>query len=394
MTKDTGRRQGSLARLISTALLARLLALFAGVVGLAGMPMDWPTVLGIATLGGISLWGMLLGSRTNLALILTRHPSLVVLDAAVNLGVLALVGFDSPLALATTTTALLIGLLLPFTVRLPAIAILVAGYLLVGLASDLDLAHGNVTLLVGIPGLCVMLAAIGASMRGLLDEAETLSEEVGTIHLAEATRTERERLAREMHDSVAKSMHGVGLLAAALPMWIDKDVESAKRQARVICEAADEAARQSRTLLNRLRADQPDRSLGDVVAGTARDWAARHAVDLDLDISGAVDVFEQDRYELIAGYSEALENVARHAHATKVRVMLTGTASHVTITVADNGRGMGPDTLTEALARGRYGIVGIRERLASVGGMADVTSAPGEGTTVTLLYPLRRDTHV
>jgi signal transduction histidine kinase len=76
---------------------------------------------------------------------------------------------------------------------------------------------------------------------------------------------------------------------------------------------------------------------------------------------------------------EALTNVARHAHATEVEVSLESGSDHLGLTVRDNGRGITPAELND---RKSIGLLGMRERVQSVGGEIEITGGPGRGTTV------------
>lgn len=378
------------AQLVSTTLLVRLLALLAGVVGLVGQPLAIRSLVAITLLGASSIVGMRAGSDNRLPALLTQHPLVVVADEVIVLAVLATVGVESPLVLATCTTAFLVGLLLPLRVRLPALVILVLGYLLVARLTHGRLTMSSFLIVVAMPLIYVMLAILGAAVRTLLATRHEAQLEVDRLKLSAAARIERERLARELHDSVAKTMHGIGLLAAALPTWIERDPHEAKIQATLIADSAETAAAQSRSLLRRLREDQLDRPLSEVVATVSRAWAAQHGVRLDLNLGGVVDVFEQDRYELLAALTEALENVARHSRADSVTVSLHGGGDAVELVVTDNGIGFAPDQMARAMREGHYGLVGLKERLGSVGGSAEVISHPGEGTRVAMSYQLAR----
>jgi signal transduction histidine kinase len=383
----------AMSRMVSATLLVRVVALLAGVLGMIGERLDVPSFVAIVLLGGTSLLGLRIADSVRLASVLTRHPLLVVLDEVVVILVLAVVGVDSPLVLATCTTAFLVGLLLPLLVGVPGVVILAGGYLLVAALGDPSL-DGGFLVVVLVPSLYLMLFILGIAVRGAFAARRESEEQVSLLRMAESARVERERLARELHDSLAKTVHGTGLLASGLSQWIDRDPAEAKRQAEIIAEASGRAAREARTLLQRLRVDQLDRPLSDVVRQTAEAWSQRYGIPARVRIGGVVDVMEQDRYELLAAFDEALENVAKHAHASAVEVTLSRADDVVSLVVQDDGVGIADRRLADAVQAGRYGIVGMRERLAHVGGQADVSMSPDGGTTVTLSYPVGGRRHV
>ena len=91
------------------------------------------------------------------------------------------------------------------------------------------------------------------------------------------------------------------------------------------------------------------------------------------------------RYELVHSVTELLDNVRRHAGPCRVSVAMDSPdPDRVVLTVRDHGAGMPRGTLVEAAQAGHHGVSGIRERMARIGGMAEVSSTPGRGTTVTL----------
>jgi signal transduction histidine kinase len=86
---------------------------------------------------------------------------------------------------------------------------------------------------------------------------------------------------------------------------------------------------------------------------------------------------------------EALTNVAKHAQAKAVNIELFADAGSVTLEIADDGVGLAPESESRA---GSYGLLGMRERAASLGGWLEVNSTPGRGTSVMLSLPLEAGT--
>ena len=86
---------------------------------------------------------------------------------------------------------------------------------------------------------------------------------------------------------------------------------------------------------------------------------------------------------------EALTNVAKHARAHNCRVALAGRESSLTITIEDDGSGFNPEDLKPMDTNGGLGLIGIRERVAQIGGSLRIVSAPGSGTRLTIELPTR-----
>ena len=203
---------------------------------------------------------------------------------------------------------------------------------------------------------------------------------------------ERERLAREVHDTLAQGYTSIVVLAqtaaAALPPDTDDVaerlalIEEVAREnlgeARAMVAAFAPVALDSATLLEALQrlAERFGRETGIV---TRLDTSALDGVDTGLTRS--------EEIVLLRGAQEALANVRRHASASAVvlRVSRVGSddGSQVSVHVEDDGVGFDP-----ASAAG-VGLAGLRDRAEEVGGVVDVVSAPGEGTRVTVRVPAR-----
>lgn len=382
MTAVTDSRRAFDQRVISVALLARLAAIAVALAGHVGSELSAPLLGGILTLSAVSFVQLYF---PQVRAVMLRHPLTFVLDVLVCLAIVAVLGVESPLVLATFSTALLIGVMFPLRTAIVVAVILVAGYLLALLVGPGG-PFGFMTTL-GVPTLYCGMVATGAAVqdayRREVRAARLLAETLQTA----ATADERARLAREMHDSLGKTLHGVALAAQTLPTWVDRDPELARRHAQLLAEGANQAAVEARSLLNRMRVDQPDRPLAQVLGGECAAWQEQHGVTCAFRAECAVDVATDARYELLAVVGEALENVARHAQARHVDVVLRGdTDGGVTVEVRDDGVGFapGPDGTGP---RGHYGLVGMRERAERVGAALQITSSPGGGTTVSLRIP-------
>jgi signal transduction histidine kinase len=190
-----------------------------------------------------------------------------------------------------------------------------------------------------------------------------------------------------MHDSLAKSLHGVALAAAALPRWVERDSRTAVDQATVIRDAAEQASREARELLVSLRARR-DVPLVTRLTEMVREFEARSGIGTALEVETAPELDPDAVHELAQIVGEALENVHRHAGASHVvvRVRAGLRPATVEVTVTDDGAGFDPAEVPED----HFGLVGMRERADGLGGHLDVAAAPGEGTAVTLQVPEQR----
>ncbi|MER6121818.1 histidine kinase [Streptomyces sp. NPDC001795] len=335
---------------------------------------------------------------------LLAHPTLMALDLLFVATLLLTASPASPLAYATVCTPLLSGLLYGWR----GAGVITGLQLAVVLAVFRAWAHrpgaGVSTLL--IAGFCVAAGIIGVTLRNLMFRfgaaSEALSEANSRLAAAEAVESERARLAREMHDSVAKTLHGMALAAEALAASADHgDPETLRRQATLVADAARRAAAESRDLLSdlRRRTDFTSANL-DVTAELGvqvREFAGRTGVEADLRKPDAPLLLPYaTAHHVLAIASEALENTHRHAHATRVRITLAAAAADDDVVgdtafglrIEDNGVGLPPTARPEDLAKtGHFGLLGMAERAASLGGRLRLGRSPLGGAEIHLYVP-------
>ena len=183
-------------------------------------------------------------------------------------------------------------------------------------------------------------------------------------------------------------MQGVALLASSLPGWIDRDPDRAVAHAGLVADSARVAVDEARNLLVELRVGPEDERLEGWLVERVRAWSAARSAPVTTEVAPVPPLGPLVCQEVRAAVDEALENVDRHAAGAAVRVALQQEGPVVVVTVADDGPGFAPSRRQQAVREDRYGLVGIQERLSSVGGTGEVVSAPGTGTTVRLVAPL------
>ncbi len=362
------------------AVLARLIALFPVVIGLGGQPDRAHTLavaVGCVVVAVIGFTGfMSRGIRD----VIRQHPSLVLADALLLALVAWTAGSTAPFILTFMSSALAVGLLAaPWAGALIMVSLL--GLYVLVLHNPYT---GSPQALFLIPFTLVTLWGLGIAVRRASD-AEVRSRRAlhSAITVAAATE-ERHRIARDMHDTLAKSLQSMSFTASVLPRLIATNPERASQHARDLHETSVSAIDEVRALMTTLRRDVADGPLYETVEQVATDWSERTGVSHELTIVGGGDVTDGlVRYELLMVLAEALENVSRHAHASKVWIALETTDDLVTLRVRDDGVGADDNRLREAVNERRFGVRGMTERLHKVGGSLVWESAPSIGTTVT-----------
>jgi signal transduction histidine kinase len=233
--------------------------------------------------------------------------------------------------------------------------------------------------------MAAVVAGIGAAgARTALARYVRTTVDLVAAAQRSAAASERARLARELHDSVTKTLRGVSFAALALPSFLRRHPDLVEQLAGTVSHGAEAAASQARELVVGLRLDNPDEDFVQTVAGIARAWSSSTGIAVQLDLS-PVEPSIAVRYELTRILHEALVNVARHARAGRVVVTVGVRADGLRLVIADDGRGLPREPAGPA--SGHFGLVGMAERARAVGGELRVTSRPRAGTQVTVLVP-------
>ncbi|MFD7322359.1 sensor histidine kinase [Streptomyces sp. NPDC059875] len=312
--------------------------------------------------------------------LLLRHPALLAADALFGSLLLVTAGPDSTLGYVSVCTPLLAGL--AYDWRGAAFFACLQSLILLAIYAA---GVGEATLL---PGLCVITGALGVTMRKLLLRFGAATQALAAARAAEE---ERARLARDMHDSVAKTLHGLALAADALAVSADP-----RQQAQVVARSARRAAAESRELLADLRRQSyggPEVDLPSELTDRVRDFADRSGIETHYRGVGSGSVppvpYAVAR-QLLTIASEAMENAGRHAAPTRVDVSAGVVAGLLRISVCDDGRGLPPGTTLDGLRRtGHFGLVGMVERAAGVGARLRIGRGGAvKGTEVRLELPV------
>lgn len=236
---------------------------------------------------------------------------------------------------------------------------------------------------VGVLALLGMLLALYAVRIRIVRER---------LRLQHAARhDERDRIARELHDTLLQSMHG---LALKVHTWSDAgDLGSAeqKQDMRRVAETARLAVRDSRIRILELRSSTARSGLLDGLLLTVNNLAAGCAQNFDVSEAGRVrPVSETVLDEVLAVASEAMRNAGRHSGGSTITVGVRHTFSALIVTVSDDGAGFPVHILSEGRTAGHWGLVGMHERAQRIGARLHVENMPNRGAQVRLVVPARR----
>ncbi|MFF8725230.1 sensor histidine kinase [Streptomyces sp. NPDC015171] len=338
--------------------------------------------------------------------LLLRHPSLLAADTLFGSFLLISAGPDTTLAYVSVCTPLLAGLVYSWRGAACFASLQSLILLLVHTTLNAD-RHAPVAEALLLPGLCVIAGAMGSTLRNLMlrfgAATQALTAVQARLAAAEAVSAERARLAREMHDSVAKTLYGVALAADGLAATASAgapDPARIRQQADLVSRSARRAAAESRELLTDLRRDrrattseQPPfwRELADSAADFTRRTGLPAACHWpDGDPSALPPVPAPVARHVLSIATEALENAQRHASATRVTVRAAVDGHLLSLTIHDDGTGLPPGTSLEKLRdSGHFGLLGMVERAAQAGARIRIGRGAHErGTEVRLDVPL------
>jgi signal transduction histidine kinase len=226
-----------------------------------------------------------------------------------------------------------------------------------------------------------LLAAISQQI-GVAVENSRLREQAELS----AAMAERNRLARELHDSVTQSLYTVTLYAEAANRMLaaEKNIE-ASQHLRELRNTAQEALREMRLLIFELRPLALEKiGLASALHMRLEAVESRGGIQTELKVRGVEKLPARLQEELYQVATEALNNLLKHAHAQCVTVQLNVDANRIVLEVCDDGIGFDP---TAVETGGGFGIAGMKERAHRLGGQLQMISAPGQGTRVRLEAP-------
>jgi len=199
----------------------------------------------------------------------------------------------------------------------------------------------------------------------------------------QATAAERTRLARELHDVLTQLLFSINLVAGSLPQLWERDPDMARRSTAELQRLTRGALAEMRTLLRELRPQTiAETDLAMLITHLSDGLGARHDIPTTVhtEIDGTLPADVHVAFYRIA--QEALSNIAKHANASSLTVALTGTASQMRLSVADDGYGFDrsdPPT-------GTMGLDIMQERAHDIGADLTVSSQPDVGTSVEVVW--------
>ena len=229
----------------------------------------------------------------------------------------------------------------------------------------------------------------------LLRQSDHLQEQLRRLsrQILSAQEDERRRISRDLHDVIAQTLTSINIRLATLKKeaavttkGLDRNIARTQRLVEKSVNIVHEFARELRPAV------LDDLGLIPALHSFVKLFSKRTRIHVHLKVYAGVERLNiNQRTILYRVAQEALTNVSRHAHASRVKVDIQELPDGVCMKIHDNGKSFEVDRVLKASGRKRLGLLGMRERLQMIGGHFDIKSAAGEGTTVTAKIPSRKN---
>jgi signal transduction histidine kinase len=224
------------------------------------------------------------------------------------------------------------------------------------------------------------LEATLAENAGLHQQLVTQAREAGMLD-------ERQRMAREIHDTLAQGLTGI-ITQLQAAEHAAADPAGWRRHVAAATSLARESLSEARRSVHELRPEPLETArLSEAVASVAERWSALHGIAVQVTTTGTVRPMPPEaEVALLRTAQEALANVAKHAQAGRVGVTLSYMQDEVALDVRDDGKGFGAAPVC-ASTDGGFGLVAMRQRIEGLAGTLQIESEPGSGTAISACVP-------
>jgi signal transduction histidine kinase len=228
------------------------------------------------------------------------------------------------------------------------------------------------------------LAQAYARQKAITEQNIRLHEQSQQLAVLE----ERQRIARELHDSVSQALYSIGLGARTARALLDRDPDKAAEPVEYILSLAEGGLAEMRALILELRPDSLEREgLVSVLSKQAAALRARHGLEVETALGEEPDLPLEAKEGLYRVAQEALNNTVKHAQASRVVIQLQQDSDEIVLSVQDDGIGFDP----QGEYPGHVGLHTMRERVEKMGGVLHIESVQGQGARIRVTLALLQD---
>jgi signal transduction histidine kinase len=233
------------------------------------------------------------------------------------------------------------------------------------------------------------IIAQSAERRDLIEQLEDTRAALAAAERRSGILQERERLAREIHDTLAQGFISIITHLEASEQNLPENVAQSRHHHTQAKAMARRGLNQARRVVQNLRPEVLEQSpLPQAIERVVQDWSQQSGIQAQTTITGTHNhLHPEAETTLIRAVQEALANVQKHAQASAVQVTLSYMGDVLMLDIQDDGIGL--DNAPPPSDGGGFGLTAMRQRVSQVGGALTIESEPGEGTTVVVQLPLQ-----
>lgn len=223
-------------------------------------------------------------------------------------------------------------------------------------------------------------------IRELMDTQEELAQSQHEAGVA----AERQRLAHEIHDTLAQGLSSIQMLLNVAESEIQSQSGDPLSRIRLARETAADNLSEARAMIASLQpAALSQASLSDALARIAQTATAQSGIEVAVDVDGLATTLPMKKEAMILRIVQgAVGNVVKHSQASRARITVTYNPHDVRVDIVDNGQGFDPESVkNKPKGLGHIGLTAMRERAAEVNATFDAESSPGGGTAISVVIP-------
>jgi len=231
--------------------------------------------------------------------------------------------------------------------------------------------------------------------KKLIEQLEAAQEELAAAERQAGILQERQRMAGEIHDTLAQGFTSIVMLLEAAEEALPEDFPSSQSHIRKARDTARSSLAEARRLVMALQPEQLEvASLPDALRREAARWEQNTGINTEYSVTGdPISLHPEVEVTMLRAMQEGLTNIHKHAQANEVVITLSYMDEQVALDVQDDGKGFDPQVMGNPPGQvsGGYGLPAMRQRVEQIGGEMIVESSPVKGTTLVVQLPVVND---
>jgi signal transduction histidine kinase len=226
--------------------------------------------------------------------------------------------------------------------------------------------------------------------KQLIEQLEAAQDELATVEREAGMLEERQRMAQEIHDTLAQGFTSIILQLEGADQALPEDLASVEDRIHKARDTARNNLEEARRLVLALQPEPlQQRSLVEALRRETEKWERNSGVRTSFSVTGDPKTLHpQCEVTLLRALQEGLNNVLKHAQAEEVNITLSYMTDQIALDIHDNGQGFDPLNQDASIGNGGFGLQTMRQRAEQSGGLVLVESAEGKGTTLVVQIPL------